>query len=88
MASITVTPDPLAALGSATICVTGGEPGQPVTVTIDNGVQPTPAFETVEIALNDEGEGCKQWPVPGDWDTANFNIPGCPEVSRLVVTEP
>lgn len=81
--SLSVTPDPLTGGGTATVCIEGGA-GPTVTVLIDNGVLPSPAQQNVEISVNDSGDGCATWNVPTDWNVANFNAPGCTQVSRLI----
>ena len=82
MTTITVTPDPLQAGGTASVSITGGT-GPTATVKIDDGGDP-PQTDTLEITLNDEGDGARDWNVPADWPVANFNAEGALEVSVLV----
>lgn len=69
---------------TAEICITGGQGPGTVTVTITNAGTP-PATQTVEITLDDQGNGCANWTV-ANWDLARFNAPGCEEVTRPIAS--
>jgi hypothetical protein len=58
--------------------------GDRITVAVDNGGLPMPIEESIEIQLDDEGSGCSLWPVPQSWTIANFNHPGCSQVTRPI----
>ena len=83
---ITVEPDPLTSGEDATITYGSGADaaGDTITVEIDDGGQPTPQTDTVTIELDGSGAGTGTWEVPAGWGLANFNVSGCPEVTRLI----
>ncbi len=78
--SLSVSPDVLAAGGTATISYSNpAMAGQVIVVDIDDGMRPNTQRRQVEIRLDESGKGTAVWPVPA-WDLANFNAPGVPEV--------
>ena len=54
--------------------------GETVTVTIDDGGENS---ESIEITLTN-GQGTGAWCVPAGWTVANFNAPGCQQVTRFI----
>ena len=84
MTSLDVQPSPLVNGGTATITVSGAEPGSTVTVTVDNGGD---VDQPVEIPIDSSGNGTGSWSVP-DWPLANFNTPGAEEVTRSITSQP
>ena len=80
---LSVSPDPvLTAGGTARICYgpDASKANGSVTVTIRSSAGD---IQTVDIALDGDGYGCKEWTVP-TWVSATFNTPGCDEVYRAI----
>ncbi len=84
--TLSVTPDPLTAGGTATVCISGRPPNSSVTVSIDDGGEQT---SSVTFDVDAEGNGCGEWPVPSHgWTLANFNFGDCPQISRSIQPAP
>ena len=83
--SMSVTPDPLVQGGTATIQYSNPALANTiVTIHIDNGMRRGTVTATVEILLDEKGDGTGSWTVPA-WFMANFNGPSVPEVGFPVV---
>lgn len=90
-AKLRVGPSMLTAGGTANVEVTdASRAGRTVIVEIDNGSVTHPRSDFVEITLDDQGRGQADWDVPNDpeWQTANFNAPSGPGVSRIILDAP
>lgn len=85
--TISVSPDPLSAGGSATITISGGTPNSTATVSINNGASPPHTLtDSVNVALDANGDGQATWPVPASgWWVASFNMSGASEVNVLII---
>ena len=82
MITISVSPNPLVAGGTAHVSVSGATPNSSVTVTVNNGGEIT---ENIIMTTDANGNGSADWEVPGDWIQASFNTEGAEEVSRQIV---
>jgi hypothetical protein len=56
--------------------------GQTINVQVDDGM-PKPTIVTLQIQLDQNGQGCAQWLVQPWWRAA-FNAPGVEQVTRAI----
>jgi hypothetical protein len=81
--TLVVTEDPLRSGGVAEVRIQGGAPNGRVMVDVDDGGLPTPRIESVEVVLDERGDGRATWNVP-PWPCATFSSPGCETVTREI----
>lgn len=83
--SLSVTPDVLQAGSSTTVTYSNPSmAGQTVVIEVDNGMRGGGETMSIEIDLDENGVGRKNWNVPLWWG-ANFNAPGVAEVHAPIM---
>jgi len=76
-------PHPLRSNQRARVRVVGGPSYTTAKVEVDNGGRPQPLTARLEIALDEKGNGSKDWVLP-PWEWVNLKCEGCEPVSRPI----
>lgn len=78
--TVTMSPDPVRAGDTLTICVSG-EPTGLADLELHNGSTLFPKNVHIEVNV----PSCFQWPVPGDWDFVVTSLEHAADVSVIVI---